>query len=62
MQNNNRKVFETFISRTKIYLAIILVLLMFIGRVGPLTMTMAMTGRIIKKEKYRYPKDNILIG
>ncbi|CDC05893.1 MAG: DHH family phosphoesterase [Clostridia bacterium] len=27
MQNNNRKVFETFISRTKIYLAIILVLL-----------------------------------
>lgn len=25
MQNNNRKVFETFISRTKIYLAIILV-------------------------------------
>lgn len=23
MQNNNRKVFETFISRTKIYLAII---------------------------------------
>ena len=27
MQNNNRKVFETFLSRTKIYLAIILVLL-----------------------------------
>ncbi|MFR8117142.1 MAG: DHH family phosphoesterase [Clostridia bacterium] len=27
MQNNNRKVFETFISRTKIYLAIILILL-----------------------------------
>ena len=27
MQNNNRKVFETFISRTKIYLAIIFVLL-----------------------------------
>ena len=27
MQNNNRKVFETFMSRTKIYLAIILVLL-----------------------------------
>lgn len=27
MQNNNRKVFETFISRTKIYLTIILVLL-----------------------------------
>ena len=27
MRNNNRKVFETFISRTKIYLAIILVLL-----------------------------------
>lgn len=27
MQNNNRKIFETFISRTKIYLAIILVLL-----------------------------------
>ena len=27
MHNNNRKVFETFISRTKIYLAIILVLL-----------------------------------
>ena len=27
MQNNNRKVFETFISRTKIYLAIILEIL-----------------------------------
>lgn len=41
---------------------LLLILTMFIGRVGPLTMTMAMTGRIIKKEKYRYPKDNILIG
>ena len=30
MQNNNRKVFETIISRTKIYLAIILVLLVVI--------------------------------
>ncbi len=41
---------------------LLLILTMFIGRVGPLTMTMAMTGRIIKKEKYRYQKDNILIG
>ena len=30
MQNNNRKVFETLVSRTKIYLAIILVLLIVI--------------------------------
>ena len=30
MQSNNRKVFETFISRTKIYLAIILVLLIVV--------------------------------
>lgn len=31
MQNNNRKVFETMVSRTKIYLAIILVLLIIVS-------------------------------
>ena len=40
----------------------LLILTMFLGRVGPLTMAMAMTGRIIKKEKFRYPEENVLIG
>ena len=31
MQNNNRKVFETLVSRTKIYLAIIFILLIIIS-------------------------------
>ena len=31
MQNNNRKMFETLVSRTKIYLAIILVLVIIVG-------------------------------
>ena len=31
MQNNSRKVFETLVSRTKIYLAIILILLLIIS-------------------------------
>ena len=40
----------------------LLILTMFLGRVGPLTMAMAMTGKIIKSENYRYPEENILIG
>ena len=40
----------------------LLILTMFLGRVGPLTMAMAMTGKIIKKEKFRYPEENVLIG
>ena len=31
MQNNNRKVFDSLVSRTKIYLAIILILLIIIS-------------------------------
>ena len=31
MQNNNRKVFDSLVSRTKIYLAIILILLVVIS-------------------------------
>ncbi len=40
----------------------LLILTMFLGRVGPLTMAMAMTGKIRKKEKFKYPEENILIG
>ena len=40
----------------------LLILTMFLGRVGPLTMAMAITGKIIKSENYRYPEENILIG
>lgn len=36
MQNNNRKVFETLVSRTKIYLAIILILLLIISIEAPI--------------------------
>ena len=36
MQNNNRKVFETLVSRTKIYLAIILILLLVISIEAPI--------------------------
>ncbi len=36
MQNNNRKVFETLVSRTKIYLAIILILLLIISVEAPI--------------------------
>ena len=36
MQNNNRKVFESLVSRTKIYLAIILILLLIISIEAPI--------------------------
>ena len=39
---------------------VLIVLLMFIGRLGPLTIAIALKGR--KEPKYRYMKENILVG
>jgi trk system potassium uptake protein len=40
---------------------IILVVVMFIGRLGPLTLTMALT-RTPQPDLYRYPKDSVTLG
>lgn len=39
---------------------VLIVLLMFIGRLGPLTIAIALKGR--REPKYRYMKENILVG
>ena len=43
MQNNSRKVFETLVSRTKIYLAIILILLLIISIEAPIMIIPSIT-------------------
>jgi len=40
---------------------IIIVLTMFIGRVGPLTLALAIAMRSEKVE-YRYPEENLMVG
>lgn len=40
---------------------VILLLTMFLGRVGPLTIALALS-RDRRKGNYKYPKENILIG
>ena len=41
---------------------ILLIITMFIGRVGPLTIVSALSLKKIKSGKYKYPEENILIG
>lgn len=41
---------------------ILLVLTMFIGRVGSLTIALFLSENLIKTKKYKYPEENILIG
>ncbi len=40
---------------------VLLILVMFVGRLGPLTLTMALT-RTPQPNPYRYPKDSVTIG
>ena len=40
----------------------ILIVTMFIGRVGPLTIALALSKSNLKKGRYTYPQENILIG
>ena len=65
MQNNNRKMFETLVSRTKIYLAIILVLVIIVGienskliipAIVLFLIVMGYTYYANKKEKVKYQK------
>ena len=41
---------------------ILLIVTMFVGRVGPLTIVSALSLKKIKSGKYKYPEENILIG
>lgn len=41
---------------------ILLIITMFIGRVGPLTTVLALSVKKLRKGKYRYPEENILTG
>lgn len=41
---------------------IIIIITMFIGRIGPLTLAIALSKNNNTKEKYKYPVENILIG
>lgn len=40
----------------------IIIFTMFIGRIGPLTLVLALSRKTDSKEKYKYPTENILIG
>lgn len=40
----------------------LIILTMFIGRVGPLTVTLALSEKVVKRGSYRLPEENILIG
>ena len=40
----------------------ILIVTMFVGRVGPLTIALALSKSNLKKGRYTYPQENILIG
>lgn len=41
---------------------LIIILTMFIGRIGPLTIMLALSKKKIKTGKYKYPDENVLIG
>ena len=41
---------------------VVLILLMFFGRLGPLTISMALSGEASKANALRYPEDHIMIG
>ena len=40
----------------------IIIVTMFVGRVGPLTIALALSKLKLKKGHYIYPEENILIG
>ncbi|BCG61120.1 hypothetical protein [Paenibacillus sp. URB8-2] len=40
---------------------LVIIITMFIGRLGPLTLAFALAQRN-KKQKYRYPEEKLLIG
>ena len=41
---------------------LIIIVTMFIGRIGPLTIMLALSRKKLKVGKYRYPEETILIG
>ena len=41
---------------------LLLILTMFVGRVGSLTIALFLSKNLIKTKKYKYPEENILIG
>ncbi len=45
-----------------VYTKIIIIVTMFIGRIGPLTIMFALSKKKIKTGKYKYPEETILIG
>lgn len=40
----------------------LIMITMFVGRVGPLTVALSLSKELLKVNKYKYPKENILIG
>lgn len=40
----------------------VIILTMFLGRIGPLTLVMAMTLRRSRREALRYPEEKIMVG
>lgn len=49
-------------SELSIYSKLILIYTMFLGRVGPLTLMLALSSSRIKKGKYKYPKETVIVG
>ncbi|WP_068268604.1 TrkH family potassium uptake protein [Caviibacter abscessus] len=45
-----------------IYSKLIIILTMFIGRIGPLTVLLAISKKKLKTGKYKYPEETVLIG
>lgn len=45
-----------------VYSKIIIIITMFIGRIGPLTIMFALSKKRIKVGKYKYPFETVLIG
>ncbi|MGL5100747.1 MAG: potassium transporter TrkG, partial [Fusobacteriaceae bacterium] len=48
-------------SELSVFARILIIMTMFIGRLGPLTFALAI-GEKKRKEKFTYPKENILVG
>ncbi|MGL4969634.1 MAG: potassium transporter TrkG, partial [Fusobacteriaceae bacterium] len=48
-------------SELSIFARILIIMTMFIGRLGPLTFALAI-GETKRKERFAYPKENILVG
>ena len=41
---------------------VLIMLTMLVGRIGPLTVTLLLLKKKLKKGKYKYPMENILVG